>query len=125
MPHPDSGSGKTARIILLNRKTRRIEMTRVQLIRSFVKPLASVALLTVFLKAQPIMAQTPGQTPATTVATDKMAAIKIPEQPGAIELGTGPLPGATAPEAWHSQYGSMFARNVTSFRTRRRRPGRR
>src|SRR5439155_841171 len=30
-----------------------------------------------------------------------------------IVLGTGPLPGATAPEAWHTQYGSLFARNVT------------
>src|SRR5207302_8128070 len=44
---------------------------------------------------------------------DKMKAIEIPAQPNAIELSTGPLPGATAPEAWHSQYGSVFARNVT------------
>lgn len=44
---------------------------------------------------------------------DKMAAIATPAQPSAIELGTGPLPGATATESWHSQYGSMFARNVT------------
>ena len=44
---------------------------------------------------------------------DKMTPIAIPAQPNAIELGTGPLPGATAPESWHSQYGSMFARNVT------------
>lgn len=44
---------------------------------------------------------------------DRMAAIAIPAQPGAIELGTGPLPGATASESWHSQYGSQFARNVT------------
>lgn len=44
---------------------------------------------------------------------DKMTQIAIPAQPNAIELGTGPLPGATAPEAWHSQYGSVFARNVT------------
>jgi acetyl esterase/lipase len=42
-----------------------------------------------------------------------MTAIEIPAQPNAIELGTGPLPGATAPETWHSQYGRMFARNVT------------
>jgi acetyl esterase/lipase len=42
-----------------------------------------------------------------------MTTIAAPAQPGAIELGTGPLPGATAPEAWHSQYGSVFARNVT------------
>jgi acetyl esterase/lipase len=45
--------------------------------------------------------------------TDTMAPIAIPAQPGAIELDTGKLPGATAPEAWHSQYGSVFARNVT------------
>jgi acetyl esterase/lipase len=44
---------------------------------------------------------------------DKMTPIAIPAQPGAIALGTGPLPGATVPESWHSQYGSVFARNVT------------
>jgi acetyl esterase/lipase len=44
---------------------------------------------------------------------DKMTPIEIPKQPGAIELGTGKLPGNDAPEAWHSQYGSKFARNVT------------
>lgn len=43
---------------------------------------------------------------------DQMTAIAIPSQPTAIELGTGPLPGATAQESWHSQYGSKFARNV-------------
>jgi acetyl esterase/lipase len=44
---------------------------------------------------------------------DKMTPIPIPAQPTAIEIGTGPLPGATATESWHSQYGSRFARNVT------------
>jgi acetyl esterase/lipase len=44
---------------------------------------------------------------------DKMTPIPIPAQPNAIELGTGPMPGQTAPESWHSQYGSMFARNVS------------
>jgi acetyl esterase/lipase len=44
---------------------------------------------------------------------DKMAPIAIPAQPTAIDLGTGPLPGATVQESWHSQYGSVFARNVT------------
>ena len=44
---------------------------------------------------------------------DKMTAIPTPAQPTAIELGTGPLPGATAQESWHRQYGSLFARNVT------------
>jgi len=44
---------------------------------------------------------------------DRMVPIAVPAQPDAIVLGTGPLPGATAPEAWHSQYGSVFARNVT------------
>jgi acetyl esterase/lipase len=42
-----------------------------------------------------------------------MTAIAIPEQPNAIEIGVPPLPDATAQEAWHSQYGSQFARNVT------------
>ena len=44
---------------------------------------------------------------------DKMTPIPTPAQPNAIDLGTGPLPGATVPESWHSQYGSRFARNVT------------
>jgi acetyl esterase/lipase len=44
--------------------------------------------------------------------SDKMAPIPIPAQPTAIPLNTGKLPNATAPEAWHSQYGSVFARNV-------------
>src|SRR4051812_33890941 len=44
---------------------------------------------------------------------DKMTPIATPSQPSAIELGTGPLPGAKNPEAWHQQYGSRFARNVT------------
>jgi acetyl esterase/lipase len=44
---------------------------------------------------------------------DRMTPMAIPAQAGAIELGTGALAGATAPEAWHRQYGSVFARNVT------------
>jgi acetyl esterase/lipase len=44
---------------------------------------------------------------------DKMTPIATPSQPTAIEIGTGPLPGATNPESWHKQYGSQFARNVT------------
>jgi acetyl esterase/lipase len=52
--------------------------------------------------AQPAMAQ-----------DDKMKPIAIPAQPSAIPLKTGPLPGATVKESWHSQYGSSFARNVT------------
>ena len=44
---------------------------------------------------------------------DKMTPIATPIQPNAITLDTGPLPGATVPESWHSQYGSRFARNVT------------
>ncbi|HZD52344.1 MAG TPA: alpha/beta hydrolase [Woeseiaceae bacterium] len=42
-----------------------------------------------------------------------MTPIETPPQPDAIVLDTGPLPGAATPESWHSQYGSMFARNVT------------
>ncbi|WP_271299573.1 alpha/beta hydrolase [Sphingomonas sp. CV7422] len=44
---------------------------------------------------------------------DKMVPIAIPAQPNAITLATGKLPGNPAPEAWHRQYGSVFARNVT------------
>jgi len=44
---------------------------------------------------------------------DKMTPIPIPDQPTAVEIGTGPLPDAKAQESWHSQYGSKFARNVT------------
>lgn len=44
---------------------------------------------------------------------DKMTSIPIPNQPGAIVLGTGKLPEATADEAWHFQYGRKFARNVS------------
>ena len=44
---------------------------------------------------------------------DRMTPIATPSQPNAVELGTGPLPDAKNPEAWHSQYGSQFARNVT------------
>lgn len=46
-------------------------------------------------------------------ADDKASPIATPAQPTAIELGTGPLPGAKNPEVWHTQYGSRFARNVT------------
>ena len=84
-----------------------------QLFHRFGKALTTVALLAAYLLAQPIMAQTSNQAPAAKLPNDKMVAIEIPAQPDAIELGTGQLPGATASEAWHSQYGSRFARNVT------------
>lgn len=87
------------------------------------KPVTSFALLMAYLLvarqpiAEPLMAQTPGQTSnqpaATPVQNDRMVPIPIPAQPDAIELDTGPLPGATTPESWHSQYGVKFARNVT------------
>jgi acetyl esterase/lipase len=51
--------------------------------------------------------------PVFAQANDKMTPIAIPDQPTAIEIGTGPLPDAKAAESWHSQYGSKFARNVT------------
>jgi acetyl esterase/lipase len=44
---------------------------------------------------------------------DRMTPIAAPAQPNAIVLATGPLPGAQAQESWHTQYGSIFARNVT------------
>jgi acetyl esterase/lipase len=88
-------------------------MTAARLIRGLRKPFTPVVVLTFSLLAQTLMAQSSNQPPAKTVPADKIVAIKIPARPDAIELSTGPLPGATAPESWHSQYGSMFARNVT------------
>ena len=64
--------------------------------------LTAAALVLALAAASPAQAQ-----------ADKMVAITVPTQPNAIELGTGPLPGATAKESWHSQYNSVFARNVT------------
>src|SRR5688572_615885 len=95
-------------------KTRSAAMTlTTRPMTAFGKALSFVALLTAYLLAPPIMAQTPTQAPATTLPNDKMTAIEIPHQPDAIELGTGPLPGATVQESWHSQYNSKFARSVT------------
>jgi acetyl esterase/lipase len=80
---------------------------------SLAKCLTFVALLTACLPLRPAVAQSASQTPATRIPNDRMIAIDIPAQPDAIELGTGPLPGAVTAETWHSQYGSKFARNVT------------
>jgi acetyl esterase/lipase len=44
---------------------------------------------------------------------DKMVPIAIPAQASAIVLPTGPLADAPVAESWHTQYGSLFARNVT------------
>lgn len=54
-----------------------------------------------------------GASSSALAQNDKMTPIATPAQPDAIVLGTGPLPGATVQESWHSQYGSTFARNVT------------
>ena len=51
--------------------------------------------------------------PVFAQSNDTMTPIATPDQPNAIEVGTGPLPDAKTPESWHSQYGSTFARNVT------------
>ena len=88
-------------------------MTAPRLIRSFGKRLTAVALLTAYVFAEPVMAQPSNPAPAAKAPADKMVAIETPAQPDAIEVGTGPLPGATTPESWHRQYGSKFARNVT------------
>ncbi|MET3105445.1 acetyl esterase/lipase [Oxalobacteraceae bacterium GrIS 1.18] len=44
---------------------------------------------------------------------DVMTPIATPAQPTAVTLNSGELPGAGVPESWHSQYNSVFARNVT------------
>lgn len=50
---------------------------------------------------------------AAMAQSDTMTPIATPAQPTAITLNSGELPGATAHETWHSQYSSVFARNVT------------
>jgi acetyl esterase/lipase len=67
-----------------------------------IRRVAAIAMAIACAAATPVHAQ-----------DDRMTPIAAPAQPDAIVLGTGPLPGATAPEAWHRQYGSTFARNVT------------
>ena len=47
---------------------------------------------------------------------DAMTAIATPDQPTAIALHSGPVPTASQAEAWHRQYGSVFARNVSVAR---------
>src|SRR4051794_26663087 len=66
---------------------------------SIVRAFLAVSALTAFL--------------AANAQNDKMTPIAVPLQPNAIVLRTGKLPEATAEESWHSQYGSMFARNVS------------
>ena len=51
--------------------------------------------------------------PLAMAMDDSMTPIATPPQPTAITLDTGALPGASVAESWHSQYGSVFARNVT------------
>jgi acetyl esterase/lipase len=92
--------------------------TVLEIIGNSCKPLAWFALFTASFLTERTVAQTTSQapadqTPANAPAADRMTAIPIPPQPDAVELGTGPLPNATVPESWHSQYGSMFARNVS------------
>ncbi|MDQ2764117.1 MAG: dienelactone hydrolase family protein [Pseudomonadota bacterium] len=60
------------------------------------------ALAAAFVLAVPVQAQ-----------DDRMTPIATPAGLNAIDLGTGPLLGAAAPEAWYVQYGSRFARNVS------------
>lgn len=76
-----------------------------------IKPVGSIRATRAYLTALTVTLLIALGTPARA-QNDRMTPIPIPPQPGAIELGTGALPGATAAESWHSQYGSRFARNV-------------
>jgi len=81
-------------------------MIRLKSMKAAVRPvcgwLVGWGVVAIFALTAPVQAQ-----------ANKMTPIAVPAQPGAIMLGTGELAGATAPESWHSQYGSVFARNVT------------
>jgi acetyl esterase/lipase len=70
--------------------------------RPVVGRLVGIGIAAACVMAMPVQAQ-----------NDRMTPMAIPAQPNAIILGTGPLPGATAAESWHQQYGSAFARNVS------------
>jgi acetyl esterase/lipase len=74
------------------------------------RPMTSLAMMLTLTMPMIATAQTAATT--ATPASDQMVPIPIPAQPDAITLDTGTLPNATAPEAWHRQYGSVFARNV-------------
>jgi acetyl esterase/lipase len=64
--------------------------------------------------AKSLLAMLVVTTPLSAMAqNDKMTPIATPKQPNAIVLNTGKLPEATAEESWHSQYGRVFARNVS------------
>ena len=76
--------------------------TLTRAVRPFGMRLAATALVLALAGTSPAHAQ-----------ADRMVPLAVPSQPGAIDLGTGPLPGATAKESWHGQYNSVFARNVT------------
>jgi len=47
-------------------------------------------------------------------ADDSIGPLAQPAEPAAIALGTGDVAGSTARESWFRQYGSAFARNVTT-----------
>jgi acetyl esterase/lipase len=59
-----------------------------------------------------LVAACAGAAPVFAQSNDTMTPIATPDQPNAIEVGTGPLPDAKTQESWHSQYASKFARNV-------------
>jgi len=71
-------------------------------VSEFGRRLRMFALVIACASATPSLAQNETMTPVAT-----------PAQTDAIILGTGALTNATAREAWHRQYGSLFARNVT------------
>jgi acetyl esterase/lipase len=81
--------------------------------RAATRPRNRIRLLRLAAACLVATAGAPALTTAAQAQNDRMTPIATPSQPDAIVLDTGTLPGATAPEAWHSQYGSTFARNVT------------
>src|SRR3954466_5225482 len=70
--------------------------------RPVVKHMIAIMIAAVCALATPAQAQ-----------NDRIMPVATPAQANAIVLGTGPLPGATAPESWYRQYDKAFARNVT------------
>jgi acetyl esterase/lipase len=72
-----------------------------------VEPMLRMTFAAAVLVCVPLLAT------SATAQDERMTPIATPAQPTAIPLNTGTLPNASVPESWHSQYGSVFARNVT------------
>jgi acetyl esterase/lipase len=83
----------------------------VKLAKTFFQVIANSKRLS--LRLLPLFALAAVVAASVKAQDETMTPISTPPQANAIVLGTGSLPGATAPESWYRQYDRNFARNVT------------